>query len=486
MELTEQKIRQVVAEVVKNLDFNSQGLSFGAAAPSAPMPAGAPAAGTAGIFGDLDSAVQAAKKAHRDLMAMKLETRGRIVGAMREAALANLELISKKAVEETGMGSWKDKVLKNRVAALMTPGTEDLQPTCYTDDHGLTLTERAPYGVVGAITPSTNPTATIINNGISILAGGNSVVFNVHPGAKSVSATAIALLNEAIVKAGGPPNMLTGVTNPTIQSAQELMGHRDVALLVVTGGPGVVREAMKHGKKVIAAGPGNPPVVVDETADLRKAGKDIVNGAGFDNNIVCICEKEILAVDSIVDELKSEIVKNGGFELDSQKMAKVTDLVIAEPGGPGKEGFPNKQWVGKDAAKIAREVGVETPKDTKILFCEVPQDHPLVWTEQLLPVIPLVRLGNVDTAIDLAVRCEHGFRHTAVMHSRNIEKLSRMAKVMNCSLFVKNGPCYSGMGYGGAGFTSLTIASPTGEGLTRARTFTRERRCTLVDYFRIV
>jgi propionaldehyde dehydrogenase len=481
MELTEQKIRQVVAEVVKNLDFDAQG-------PPSPASAAAAAdgAGAAGIFGDLDSAVQAAKKAHLDLLAMKLETRGRIVGAMREAALANLELISKKAVEETGFGNWKDKVLKNRVAALMTPGTEDLQPTCYTDDHGLTLTERAPYGVVGAITPSTNPTATIINNGISMLAGGNSVVFNVHPGAKGVSAMAISLLNQAVMKAGGPPNMLTGVTDPTIQSAQELMAHRDVALLVVTGGPGVVREAMKHGKKVIAAGPGNPPVVVDETADLRKAGRDIVSGGGFDNNIVCICEKEILAVDSIADELKSEIMKNGGYEMDSRKIAKITELVIAEPGSPGKEGFPNKQWVGKDAAKIAREIGVEIPQDTRILLCEVPQDHPLVWTEQLMPVIPLVRLGNVDTAIELAVRCEQGFRHTAVMHSRNIEKLSRMAKVMNCSLFVKNGPCYSGLGYGGAGFTSFTIASPTGEGLTRARTFTRERRCTLVDYFRIV
>ena len=480
MELTEQKIRQVVAEVVRNLDLDGQSPSTAVSA------AGAPTAGASGIFGDLDSAVQAAKKAHLDLMAMKLETRGRIVGAMREATLANLELISKKAVEETGLGNWKDKVLKNRVAALMTPGTEDLQPICYTDDHGLTLMERAPYGVVGAITPSTNPTATIINNGIGMLAGGNSVVFNVHPGAKGVSATAIALLNEAIIKAGGPPNMLTGVTNPTIQSAQELMAHRDIALLVVTGGPGVVREAMKHGKKVIAAGPGNPPVVVDETAHLQKAGRDIVNGAGFDNNIVCICEKEILAVDKIADELKSEIAKNGGYELDSQKIAKITEMVIAEPGGPGIEGFPNKQWVGKDAWKIAREIGVEVPRDTKILLCEVPQDHPLVWTEQLMPVIPLVRLGNVDTAIDLAVRCEHGFRHTAVMHSRNIEKLSRMAKVMNCSLFVKNGPCYSGLGHGGAGFTSFTIASPTGEGLTRARTFTRERRCTLVDYFRIV
>jgi acyl-CoA reductase-like NAD-dependent aldehyde dehydrogenase len=463
MNITEQDVRQLVTDVIKNLDM-----------------------GRSGILPDIDSAVEAAETSHLELMAMKLETRGRIVQSMRDAVCANLELLAKKAAEETGMGNWKDKVIKNRVAALRTPGTEDLQPVSYTDDHGLTLIERAPYGVVGAITPSTNPTATIINNSIGMIAGGNSVVFNVHPSAKEVSALVISILNKAVVQAGGPENMMTGVLNPTIQSAQKLMQHRSVCLLVVTGGPGVVREAMNSGKKVIAAGPGNPPCVVDETADLVKAGRDVVNGAGFDNNIVCICEKEILAVDKIADSLKDELKKNGAFELDQVQTEKITELVIAEPGGPSKEGFPNKKFVGKDASVIAREIGIDVPESTKILFCEVPKNHPLVWTEQLMPVMPLVRLNNVDTAIDAALECEHGFRHTAVMHSKNIEKLSRMAKVMSCSLFVKNGPCYCGLGHGGAGYTSFTIASPTGDGLTRASTFTRERRCTLVDYFRIV
>jgi acyl-CoA reductase-like NAD-dependent aldehyde dehydrogenase len=296
----------------------------------------------------------------------------------------------------------------------------------------------------------------------------------------------VGLLNEAIVKAGGPRNVLAAVSNPTIESAQTLMKHPQVDLLVVTGGPAVVKVAMNSGKKVIAAGPGNPPCVVDETADIVKAGKDVVDGAGFDRNIVCICEKEILAVASIADRLKEEMRKHGAYELTREQTEQVTNLVIAEPGGPGNEGAPNKKFVGKSPKVIAQAIGLNVPDTTRLLLCEVGREHPLIWTEQLMPVIPLARMNTVDEAIDLAFQCEHGFRHTAIMHSLNVAKLSKMAKLMNCSIFVKNGPCYSGLGQGGAGFTSFTIASPTGDGLTRARTFTRERRCTLVDYFRIV
>jgi acyl-CoA reductase-like NAD-dependent aldehyde dehydrogenase len=243
---------------------------------------------------------------------------------------------------------------------------------------------------------------------------------------------------------------------------------------------------MASEKKAICAGPGNPPVVVDDTADLVKAGRDIVSGASFDHNVVCICEKEILAVATIAERLKGEMRKNGAFELSGAQIDAVTKLVIAEPGGPGKEGAPNKNFVGKSAQAIARAAGFDVPAETRLLLLEVGREHPLVWTEQLMPVLPLVRMANVDEAIDLAVQVEHGYRHTAMIHSHDIEKLSKMARVMNCSLFVKNGPCYAGLAQGGAGFTSFTIASPTGEGLTRARTFTRERRCTLVDYFRFI
>lgn len=439
-----------------------------------------------GIFEEVNTAVDAAEAAHLELVKLSLEKRREIIRSIRKIIISNLEEISKLAVKETTFGRVKDKIEKNRLAALKTPGIEDLEPTAYSDDNGMTLMERAAYGVIGSIIPSTNPTSTVINNGISMIAGGNSVVFNPHPAAKRSSCLTVSLINQAIVKAGGPPNVLCAIANPTIDSAQTLMKHPKIRLLVVTGGPAVVKTAMNSSKKVIAAGPGNPPCVVDETADLVKAGRDIVNGAGFDNNIVCICEKEILAVSQIADKLKEEMIKNGAYELKGELIEKVTKLVITDPGKPEHEGASNKEYVGKDASVIARDIGLDISEQTKILLCEVDRYHPLVWTEQLLPVIPLVRFNNVDEAIDFAVQCEHNFRHTASIHSRNIAKLSRMAQVMNCSLFIKNGPNYSGLGFGGAGYTSFTIATPTGEGLTRARTFTRERRCVLVGYFRIV
>jgi acyl-CoA reductase-like NAD-dependent aldehyde dehydrogenase len=319
-----------------------------------------------------------------------------------------------------------------------------------------------------------------------MIAAGNSVVFNVHPGARRVSNRLISLLNDAIAAAGGPRNVLCAAANPSIESAGELMKHRGVALLVVTGGPGVVKAAMASGKKAICAGPGNPPVVVDQTEDIAKAARDIVAGAGFDNNVVCTCEKEIFVVESVADRLKQEMLARGAYELTGGQVQAVTRVALPQDAGPGRHSPPSKDFVGKDPAVIAREAGFDVPADTRILFMDVDSAHPLVWSEQLMPVIPLVRMRNADEAIDLAVKAEHGFRHTAMIHSHDIEKLSRMAKVMNCSLFVKNGPNFAGLGEGGAGYASFTIASPTGEGLTRARTFTRERRCTLVDYFRII
>ena len=445
-----------------------------------------PSSSQDGIFEDVNAAVDAAEAAHLELVKLTPEKRREIIRSIRKIIMSNLEEISKLAVEETTFGRVEDKIEKNRLAALKTPGIEDLEPTAYSDDNGMTLMERAAYGIIGSIIPSTNPTSTVINNGISMIAGGNSVIFNPHPMAKKSSCFTVSLINQAIVKAGGPPNVLCAIGNPTIDSAQTLMKHPKIRLLVVTGGPAVVKTAMNSSKKVIAAGPGNPPCVVDETADLVKAGRDIVNGAGFDNNIVCICEKEILAVSQIADKLKEEMIKNGAYELKGEQIEKVTKLVIADPGKPGHEGASNKEYVGKDASVIARDIGLDISNQTKILLCEVDRYHPLVWTEQLLPVIPLVRFNNVDEAIDFAVQCEHNFKHTASIHSRNIAKLSKMAQLMNCSLFIKNGPNYSGLGFGGAGYTSFTIATPTGEGLTRARTFTRERRCVLVGYFRIV
>ncbi|MFH0999476.1 MAG: aldehyde dehydrogenase family protein [Bacteroidota bacterium] len=471
MDHLEENIRQLVREALKDLKLNADQET------KSDKP---------GIFTNMNQAVDAAQIAFHELKKLSLETRKDIIENIRKISKDNVVLLSKMANDETGMGRWEDKVIKNNLAIRKTPGVEDVLPETFSDDHGITLMERAPYGVVGSISPSTNPTATIISNCIGMIAAGNSVVFNTHPSAKKVSALLVSLLNKAIIDAGGPKNLVTCIETPTLDSAREMMSHPKIALLVVTGGPGVVKAAMKMEKKTIAAGPGNPPCVVDETADLVKAGKDIVAGASFDNNLICICEKETIVVDAVGDKLKAEMIKNGAYELNREQIQKVTQLVITDPGKPGHEGATNKDFVGKNASVIAKAIGLNIPESTRLLLCEVDANHPLVWTEQLMPVMPFVRVPNVDDAIDLAVRCEHGFRHTAIMHSHNIAKLSKMAKVMDCSIFIKNGPSYAGLGEGGAGFASFTIASPTGEGVTRARTFTRERRCTLVDFFRII
>jgi propionaldehyde dehydrogenase len=473
--IDERTISAIVGEVLKKLKTE------GVVAASVPSVSGA-----GGAFTSVEQAVDAAERAHRQLCDVPLETRRKIIAAMRRITCDHVEELSRLALDETGLGRYEDKVNKNLLASTRTPGIEDLEPGAVSGDHGITVVERAPYGLICSITPSTNPSETVINNAISMVAGGNSVVFNPHPGAARTTLRTIELLNSAITGEGGPPDVLACVTEPTIETAQALMRHPKVRLVVVTGGGAVVREAMNSGKKVIAAGPGNPPVVVDETAELDNAARHIVNGASLDNNIVCICEKEVLAVESVVDRLKGMMEDYGAVEIKGRDIDRLKDLIIKEDRGPSKHAVTDRQFVGKDAGFLLSEIGVRSGGDAKLIICETPDSHPFVWTELLMPVLPIVRIRDGDDGIRLAKQVEHGFGHTAVMHSTNITMLSKMARFIDTTIFVKNGPSYAGLGFGGEGFTSFTIASPTGEGLTSARTFTRMRRCVLVDYFRIV
>ncbi len=482
--LDERRIAEIVQRVVA--DLHPQAPAAARQAPAATPPPTAPGAGIDGVYADVDAAVAAARVAQERLGELPLERRSALIAAMRQAATENAPALARIAWQETGMGRPEDKVEKNLLVAERTPGTEVLQAQAWTGDRGLTLVEMAPYGVIGAITPSTNPTSTIISNAIGMIAAGNSAVFNAHPGAKACSAETVRVLNRAIKGAGGPPDLLTCPIEPTIDSAQRLMHHPAVRLLVVTGGPAVVREAMASGKKAICAGPGNPPVVVDQTADLEQAARDIVKGASFDNNIVCILEKEIIAVDAIADRLKSAILARGAVEIGAWQLGRLMKVILAEDHGPGKHGVVNKAFVGKSPRTILREIGVDVEESVRLVITETDAQHPLVWTEQLMPVIPLVRVRNADEAINLAKAVEQRMGHTAVMHSKDLDALSRMSREINTSIFVKNGPSLAGLGFGGEGFTSFSIASPTGEGLTSARNFARVRRCVLVDAFRIV
>ncbi len=484
--LTESEIAEIIDRVKGRVESAEGRARTGPSLAAADSLAAATAELGDGIYETIDEAVAAARLAFLSSRDMGLEARKVIVDAMRAAMLAEGEHLAYLAREETGLGRAEDKVVKNRMVTIGTPGPEDLEPHVVTGDSGMMVTEYAPYGVIGSISPTTNPTSTIINNSISIVSSGNAVTFNVHPSAKGVSVENIQLLNRAIVSAGGPTDLITAIANPTLESAQKLMAHPDVPVLLVTGGPGVVREALSMPKKAITAGPGNPPAVVDHTADIEQAAHDIVRGASFDNNIICTDEKTTIVIDSVADRLVQAMAASGGYRLKEHELRRVERLVFRELGPPNKPGVIDPAWIGQDAGKILSEIGVDAPDDVRLLIAEVPNEHSLVWTEQMMPVMPVTRANTIDAAIELSVRSEHGFRHTASIHSANVDTITRMARAMNCSIFVANGPNFAGLGEGGEGFTSFSIASPTGEGLTRPRTFSRIRRVTVVGALRIV
>jgi propionaldehyde dehydrogenase len=434
-----------------------------------------------GLFDTVDHAVESAVVAQKKLIAMTLEQRRTMIEAIRRATLDNNESLSSLAIKETKLGRYEDKVRENILCATKTPGVENIKPEVITGDDGMMLLEYAPVGVIGSLTPITNPTGTIIHNAISMIAAGNSVVFNAHPNAKETSAAVIQLFHKAIVDNGGPPGLISSVYPPTLDTAKEIVAHPKINMLVATGGRPVVQVVLRSGKKAIGAGAGNPPVLVDETAHIRRAAQCIVNGASINNNIFCTCEKETIVVDEVASALIKFMQETGkAYLLNPEEARRVTELVVSG------EGKINAAYIGKDVQVILREIGIEVGEECRLAIFEAPRDHPLVWLEQMMPIMPIVRVKDVREGIDLAVAVEQGNRHTAIMHSTNVDHMTAFARAVQTTIFVKNGPAYSGIGLGGEGHTAFTIAGPTGEGMTSARTFTRQRRCTLVEGFRII
>ncbi len=480
--LTDQEIEAIARHIVA--DLTSGGSSGSAARPE--RPAGPSLAGDLGVFDSINEAVRAASAAFGQFDELGLQKRNTIITAIRDAMREHGNALAREARDETGLGRYEDKVIKNQLVTEKTPGTEDLQPHAVTGDHGLNLTEPAPYGVIAAITPTTNPTSTIINNTIAMLAAGNAVVFNVHPNARRVSCHNVALINKAIVAAGGPQNLIACIANPTVESAQTLMTHPGIRLVVVTGGGGVVKAAMESGKRAICAGPGNPPVVVDETADIDKAARDVVFGASFDNNIICTDEKSCLVVSSVADQLIQAMTYNGALLVWKDQLPALEKVIFKKTHGPRQEAEIDRSLIGQNASVILQKAGISCDDSVRLGIVEVEHDHPLLWTEQMMPILPVTRVRDADEGIDLAIALEQPRRHTFVMHSESLPNLSRMARECNASIFVKNGPSQAGLGWKGEGYASFTIASPTGEGMTSPRSFSRWRRCTLVGAFRIV
>lgn len=456
MSVNEEQIKSIIENVIANLGVNKN---------ESKEP---------GLFDDMNDAIRSAKEAQKVMQKMPLDFREKIINNIRKKTLENAETLAKMAVEETGMGNVGDKILKHQLLAEKTPGTEDIKTEAWSGDRGLTLVEMGPFGVIGAITPCTNPSETILCNSIGMIAGGNTVVFCAHPAAVKVSNFAVKLVNEASIEAGGPENIVVSLNKPTLETSNIMMEHKDIPLIAATGGPGVVTAVLSSGKRGIGAGAGNPPVLVDETADIQQAAAHIINGCTFDNNLPCIAEKEVVAVEKIIDELIYYLKENGGYIISKEQEEKLISTVLTSNG-------LNRKCVGRDAATLLKMIGVDAPEGTRCIIFEGEKEHPLISEELMMPILGVVRAKNVDDAIEKCVWLEHGNRHSAHIHSKNVNTLTKYAKAMDTAILVKNAPSYAALGFGGEGFCTFTIASRTGEGLTSANTFTKRRRCVMSD-----
>jgi aldehyde dehydrogenase len=474
----EEMVAAIAREVVARLAQHLAG--SGPAASAAPPPALRPATGD-GVFATVDEAVRAAAAAQPRVAAMSLEERGRMIAIIRHICFEQAEELGRMEMEETKIGRLEHKIAKLRAMRFVV-GVEQMERIqARSDATGLCVIERAPWGVIGMVLPATHSVPTMVSNAINVLAAGNTAVFNPHPAGARVAAHALQIFNREIGRALGVANVITTIAGPDIETAGQIFNHAGVALICVTGGPAVVAAAMKAGKRVIAAGPGNPPVVVDETADLDAAARAILAGAAFDNNLLCVGEKEIFVVASVADAFKRAFKAAGAHELDKAAIDRLTQAAFTFQGdGKGyARAHIKKDFVGQDAAVLARAAGVQAPSCVQLLFGETDESHPFVQEEQMMPFIPMIRVPDVDAAIAAAVRAEHGYRHTAIMHSRNLENVTKMARAMNTTLFVHNAPSTGSLGVDGPGYFSHTIATPTGEGVTTPLTFTRERQIAI-------
>jgi aldehyde dehydrogenase len=471
----ENLIRSIVAQVLSEVGPIPPGLSAG----------GSSSGGRHGVFYDADAAVRAARVAFEQLRERPIADRRKVIDIIRKISIEQCEELGLMEMEETQIGRPQHKIEKLRTLGMLSPGVEFLETKAFSGDHGIALIERAPFGVIGAITPVTHSLPTITGNAVSMIAGGNTVVVNPHPSGKRVAAEGVRRFNEAIEREIGIDNLICVIAEPTLESADALFKNRSVALICVTGGPAVARAALNSGKRAIVAGPGNPPVVVDETADLDNAARCIIQGAAYDNNLLCIAEKEVFVVESVFDAMMAAMRKAGAVQLNALQVAALTSKAIVKV-GDDKHDAACKDFIGRDASVLAQAAGVSVPAECELLFGETDEHHPFVSVEQMMPFVPFVRARDVDHAIAMAKKYEHGFRHTAIIHSRDVRNMTKMAREMDTTLFVKNGPCMAALGLGGEGYLSFSIAGPTGEGVTTPYTFTRERRCSLIDDLNVV
>jgi aldehyde dehydrogenase len=492
--VNETLIRDVVQEVLGRLGQTAPSTADGNSRVAAAIPAEKPCGcthrasqGRFGVFAEGNEACEAAQAAFKQLQEKGVAARVKVVEIVKTLADANAVEWGRIELEETKIGRLDHKIEKLKIIKLV-PGVEWLHPDALSGDHGITLEEYTPFGVVGAVTPSTHSIPTLSGNIVNIIAAGNAVVFNAHPAASKCAALAVRAYNEAIHRETGIENLVCIIQEPSFDSFKAMCAHEAVRLLCVTGGPGVVKAAMQAGKRAICAGPGNPPVLVDETACLKRAAQCVIHGAAYDNNLLCIGEKEVFVIDSVADQFMSELENHGATRLSAAQLERLTREAFSFKEGQGAgcpEPVVNRNLLGKDAAVLAKVAGVNVPSNVQLLFAETDKDHLFVKEEQMMPFIPVVRVQSVAEGVAAAKNAERNYKHTSIIHSQNVSSMTAMARALDTTLFVKNGSCMAGLGLGGEGYLSYSIATPTGEGVTNPKTFTRVRRCVMVDNLRI-
>lgn len=465
MEINDVEIRDLVETIVRRVVKETT---------SAGPVSVAPSKGDWGVFDDMNDAVEGAHEAFLEFRERSVQCRKKITDAVRQMALDHKEELARMAVEETGMGRVDHKIMKIVNSATHSPGVEFLRPEAWSGKNGLALDEYAPFGVIGNISPSTHPVATMVNNIIIQLAGGNTIAFNPHPSAKRVNANVIRLANQYMVKAGAPLNCVTCVVEPTLETAKVLFGHEKVDLLSITGGPQMVDLAMTFPKRVIAAGPGNPPALIDETADLALAAVEITRSAGYDNNVMCIAEKEIFVVEKVFEAFLREMEKAGNLRLTTRQMDDLAKKALVLS---GKHWLIGRDYVGRSAQVLGKAIGLQVSPGVSLLFGETDRSHPWVVAEQMTCCIPVVRVKDFEDGIVASIKAEHGFKHTASVFTKDIERATRFTRILDCDVNVINGGTLRGDGGDlGEGYFSHSIATPTGEGICTPLTYVRKRR----------
>lgn len=387
-----------------------------------------------------------AKKALEQFMKLNQDQVDTIVQAMALAGLDRHMELAKMAVEETGRGVYEDKITKNIFATeyiyhdikhKKTVGV--IEENKY--ENYMKVAE--PLGVLAGVTPVTNPTSTTMFKALIAAKTRNPIVFGFHPSAQKCSAEAAKTLLDAAVKNGAPEHMIQWIELPSVEATQTLMNHPDVALVLATGGPGMVKSAYSTGKPALGVGSGNVPAFIEKTADLEQAVNDIILSKTFDNGMICASEQAVIIEEPVYEKVKKLMADQGCYFLNKEETAKVSDLVIVKD-----KCAVNGAIVGKPATYIAEVAGVKVPASTKMLVAEiggVGPDYPLS-AEKLSPVLACLKVKNVEQGIETAMKVVEfgGMGHSSAVHSNDDAVIRAFADRLQTGRVLVNSPSTHG------------------------------------------